>query len=246
MKKVEGYMRYLGEYLKNILIIEDEISVSEILKAYLEREGYKVSCADSGLVGLKIFKSANFDLVILDLMLADISGESVCKTMREFSDVHIFMLTAKADLKSRINGLDIGADEYLVKPFSPRELTAKVNALSRRWRLEFENKKPLFDNGSLVIDYEQREITLDDNEIKLTSNEFGILYQLVLNKGAVLSREQIISGALGFDFDGYDRTIDVHIRNIRRKIEKDTKNPIYIITVVKSGYKFGGELNCIK
>lgn len=232
--------------MKSILIIEDEISVSEILKAYLEREGYKISCAESGLAGLKIFKSSKFDLVILDLMLADISGECVCKTIREISDVHIFMLTAKADLESRINGLNIGADEYLVKPFSPRELTARVNALSRRWRSKPKSKKPLFDDGSLVINYEHRSITLDDNEIKLTSNEFGILYQLVLNKGAVLSREQIISGALGFDFDGYDRTIDVHIRNIRRKIEKDTKNPIYIITVVKSGYKFGGELSCIQ
>lgn len=227
--------------MSSILIIEDEKRVSEVLKAYLEKEGYKVYCTTKGLEGIEIFKSIDIKLIILDLMLPDISGEEVCKIIRQSSDVHIFMLTAKGALNDRIEGLNIGADEYLIKPFSPRELTARVNALFRRLSTDNSTSNLIFDGGKLSIDYDKRVVKVNGKEVSITPNEFDILYALVLNKGKVLSREQLIDKIFGIDFEGYDRTIDVHIKNIRKKIEEDTKNPKYIVTVMKVGYKFGGE-----
>jgi len=227
--------------MNNILIIEDEESVSEVLKAYLEKEGYKVSCTTKGLEGIELFKTIDFKLVILDLMLPDISGEEVCQLIRLKSQVHIFMLTAKGALNDRIEGLNIGADEYLIKPFSPRELTARVNALFRRLSAENNSSEFVFNDGRLCVDYEKRVVKIKGEEVPFTPNEFDILYTLIVNKGRVLSREQLIDKIFGIDFEGYDRTVDVHIKNIRKKIEEDTKNPKYIVTVIKVGYKFGGE-----
>lgn len=227
--------------MKNILIIEDEESVSEVLKAYLERDGYNVSCVSNGKKALEIFDKVEFKLIILDLMLPDIDGEEICKKIRAKSNVHIFMLTAKGTLNDRVQGLEIGADEYLVKPFSPRELTARVNALFRRISLKNEDNTVIFDDGRLYVNYEKRVVKVNRVEVPFTPNEFDILYILIINKGNVLSREQIIDKIFGIDFDGYDRTIDVHIKNIRKKIEEDTKNPKYIITVIRAGYKFGGD-----
>ncbi|CBZ02925.1 response regulator transcription factor [Clostridium botulinum] len=227
--------------MSNILIIEDEKRVSEVLKAYLEKEGYKVYCTTKGLESIEIFKSIDIQLIILDLMLPDISGEEVCRIIRQSSDVHIFMLTAKRALNDRIEGLNIGADEYLIKPFSPRELTARVNALFRRLSTYNSTSNLIFDDGRLGIDYDKRVVKVNGKEVSITPNEFDILYTLVSNKGIVLSREQLINKIFGIDFNGYDRTIDVHIKNIRKKIEEDTKNPKYIVTVMKVGYKFGGE-----
>ncbi|KRU27702.1 signal transduction response regulator [Clostridium sporogenes] len=227
--------------MSNILIIEDEKRVSEVLKAYLEKEGYKVYCTTKGLESIEIFKSIDIQLIILDLMLPDISGEEVCRIIRQSSDVHIFMLTAKGALNDRIEGLNIGADEYLIKPFSPRELTVRVNALFRRLSTYNSTSNLIFDDGRLGIDYDKRVVKVNGKEVSITPNEFDILYTLVSNKGKVLSREQLINKIFGIDFNGYDRTIDVHIKNIRKKIEEDTKNPKYIVTVMKVGYKFGGE-----
>lgn len=227
--------------MDNILIIEDEESVSEVLKAYLEKEGYKVYCTTEGLKGIEIFKSIDISLIILDLMLPDISGEEICKIIRKDSNVHIYMLTAKGALNDRIEGLNIGADEYLIKPFSPRELTARVNALFRRINSEKEIDKVIFDDGRLIIDYDKRMVKINGEEVPFTPNELDILYTLVINKGKVLSREQLINKVFGMDFEGYDRTIDVHIKNVRKKIEEDTRNPKYIVTVMKVGYKFGGD-----
>lgn len=224
----------------NILIIEDEEKVSEVLKAYLEKEGYKVYCTTKGLKGIEIFKTIDFKLIILDLMLPDISGEEVCKIIRQSSDVHIFMLTAKGTLSEKIDGLNIGADEYLVKPFSPRELTARVNSLFRRLSSENKISNFCFYDERLIVDYEKRSVKLNKEEVQFTPNEFDILYALIINKGNVLSREQLLCKIGDINFDGYDRTIDVHIKNIRKKIEEDTKKPKYIITVMKVGYKFGG------
>lgn len=227
--------------MNNILIIEDEEKVSEVLKAYLVKEGYNVYITSKGLEGIEIFRRMNIKLIILDLMLPDISGEEVCKTIRKISDVHIFMLTAKGDLEERIEGLNIGADEYLIKPFSPRELTARVNALFRRLDTVRDSSDFLYDDGRLSIDYDKRVVKVNGLEVAFTPSEFDILYALAINRGKVLSREQLIDKIYGIDFDGYDRTVDVHIKNIRKKIEADTKNPKYIITVMKVGYKFGGE-----
>ncbi|MFU0825413.1 response regulator transcription factor [Clostridium sp.] len=227
--------------MNNILIIEDEEKVSEVLKAYLEKEGYKVHCTTRGIKGIEIAKSVDIKLIILDLMLPDISGEEVCRIIRQSSDVHVFMLTAKGALEDRIDGLNIGADEYLVKPFSPRELTARVNALFRRIGTETKASSIIFDDGRLLVDYDKRVVKVNQEEIAFTPNEFDILHVLILNKGNVLSRQQLIDKVFGIDFDGYDRTVDVYIKNIRKKIEEDTRSPKYIITVTKVGYKFGGE-----
>jgi DNA-binding response OmpR family regulator len=223
--------------MNHILIIEDEESVSVVLKGYLEKEGYSVQCTTTGTRGIEKFKTTDFKLIILDLMLPDISGEEVCKIIRQTSDVHIFMLTAKGSLNDRIEGLNIGADEYLIKPFSPRELTARVNALFRR----LGSSNVIFNDGYLQIDCDKRTVSLLGKDIPFTPNEFDILCTLVANKGKVLSREQLIDKIFGVDFNGYDRTVDVHIKNIRKKIETDTKNPKYVVTVMKAGYKFGGD-----
>ena len=227
--------------MSNILIIEDEKSVSEVLKAYLEKEGYGVYCTENGLDGIEVFRKEKIDLVILDLMLPDIDGEEVCKILRRISDVYIFMLTAKSTLSDKIEGLNIGADEYLTKPLSPRELTARVNALFRRVCKSNDNVISI-NNGKLTIDTDKREVKLNGEEISLTPNEFDILYALALNKGKVFTREAIIERVFGIDFDGSDRIIDVHIKNLRKKIEEDSRSPRYIITVTKVGYKFGDEI----
>lgn len=227
--------------MNSILIIEDEKSVSDVIKAYLEREGYEVFVTENGLEGIDIFRKEKINLVILDLMLPDIDGEEVCKILRKISDVYIFMLTAKSTLNDKIEGLNIGADEYLTKPLSPRELTARVNALFRRVGVSKENILS-FDNNRLIIDIDKRSVKLNGKEVNLTANEFDILYVLALNKGKVFTREAIIERAFGIDFDGSDRSIDVHIKNLRKKIEENTKCPRYIVTVVKVGYKFGDEL----
>jgi DNA-binding response OmpR family regulator len=226
--------------MNNILIIEDEKSVSEILKAYLEKEGYEVFVTESGLEGVEIFRKEKINLVILDLMLPDIEGEEVCKILRRISDVYIFMLTAKSSLSDKIEGLNIGADEYLTKPLSPRELTARVNALFRR--LGGKDDNILSVDNNMVIDYDRRLVKLEGKEINLTPNEFDILYLLASHRGKVFTREAIIERIFGIDFEGSDRSVDVHIKNLRKKIEEDSRAPKYIITVTKAGYKFGDEL----
>jgi DNA-binding response OmpR family regulator len=223
----------------NILIIEDEEKVSEILKAYLEKAGYSVYCTTTGMGGIKIFEKIEFNLVILDLMLPDISGEEVCSVLRKMSEVHIFMLTAKSSLEDRIEGLNLGADEYLVKPFSPRELTARVNALFRRLNTN-KGEKKIYNNGDFEINYDERIVKVLGKEISLTPNEFDIVHILSSNKGIVFTRDQLIERIMGIDFQGFDRTIDVHIKNIRKKIEEDSRNPKYIVTVTRIGYKFDG------
>ncbi|MCY6959886.1 response regulator transcription factor [Clostridium brassicae] len=225
----------------SILVIEDEKSVADVIEAYLKKEGYKVYCTYKGIEAMEIFKSKEFKLVILDLMLPDISGEEVCKRIRSISNVNIFMLTAKGTLTDRIEGLNMGADEYLVKPFSPRELTARVNALFRRLNSEVKYDKLVFNNGDLTIDKSAREVKVEGEQVNLTPNEFDILYTLAVNKGKVLTREQLIEKVFSSDFDGFDRTVDAHIKNIRKKIEEDSKNPKYITTIIKVGYKFIGE-----
>jgi DNA-binding response OmpR family regulator len=242
--KTKDYNRYnkgLGvKFMNNILIIEDEEKASEVIKAYLEKEGYNVYCTAKGLEGIDLFHKIDFKLVILDLMLPDIDGEEVCKTLRRISDVYIFMLTAKVTLNDKIEGLNMGADEYLPKPFSPRELTARVNALFRR--VSEDSNTLFYDDKELQVDKNKRIVKLKGKEINLTPNEFNILYALIINKGNALSREQLIDRVFGIDFEGSDRTIDVHIKNIRKKLEDNPKFPKYIITVTKLGYKFGGDI----
>ncbi len=223
-----------------VLIIEDMIKVVEAVKAYLEKDGFIVDYAMLGSNALQIFSEKRYDLVILDLMLPDITGEEICKKIRQVSDVPIIMLTAKSSEDSKINGLNIGADDYLIKPFSPRELLARVKAILRRTIVEVDNKIIQF-NGGLSIDYETPAVYKNNIEITLTPNEFKILSFLSKNNGKYFSREQLIDNAIGSSFDGYDRAIDSHIKNLRHKIEDNPKTPKYIITQYGFGYKFNGQ-----
>src|SRR5512139_782412 len=223
---------------ESILIVEDEKKISEIVRAYLEKEGYRVRLAETGEQALKLLKDA-FDLVILDLMLPDIQGEELCSMIREGSEVPVIILTAKSGEEDRIKGLGIGADDYVVKPFSPRELVARVKAQLRR---SGRTKKKLlsYNRGALKIDVSNHEVLRDGSLVILTPTEFKILLSLAEQPGWVFSREQLVTVAQGFDFEGYDRTIDAHVKNLRRKIEKDSREPEFIRTVYGVGYKFTG------
>ena len=225
----------------NILVIEDEERVADIMTKYLEKEGYKVFTCYSGKSGLECFYHNKIDIVLLDLMLPDIQGDDICKEMRQVSNVYIFMITAKGTLDHKIEGFNIGADEYLVKPVSPREVVARVKALEGRKQREDNKDVLIFDKGRFKIYLEERMVQINNNEISLTPNEFDLLYQLALAPGRVFTRDQLIEAVMGIDFDGFDRTIDVHIKNLRKKIEEDTKNPRYIKTVTGVGYKFEGD-----
>ena len=226
----------------NILIIEDEVRVADIMTKYLEKENYRVFCAYTGKDGLDLFYKEKIDVVLLDLMLPDIQGEDICKEMRGVSNAYIFMITAKGTLDNKVEGFQIGADEYLVKPVSPRELVARVKALEVRKERE-ENKDTLvFDKGHLKIYLQERMVKVNNEIVGLTPNEFDLLYELASSPGRVFTREQLIEAVMGIDFDGFDRTIDVHIKNLRKKIEEDTKSPKYIKTVTGIGYKFEGML----
>jgi DNA-binding response OmpR family regulator len=221
-----------------VLIIEDEKKISDIVRAYLEKEGFRVRTADNGTDALTFFREGP-DIIILDLMLPDMAGEELCRTIRESSDVPIIMLTAKSGEEDRIKGLSIGADDYMVKPFSPRELVARVKAHLRR---AGKTKKRLlsYNRGSLQMDLERHEVVKEGSPLQLTLTEFKILTALAENHGRILSRNQIVNIVQGYDFEGYDRTIDAHVKNLRHKIEKDSKSPEFIQTVYGVGYKFIG------
>jgi len=221
-----------------ILVIEDEDKIAKILKAYLEKEGFMVTVAPTGQKALSTLKD-RFDLIILDLMLPDMDGEDICQTIRKDSDTPIIMLTAKSEEDDRVKGLGIGADDYVVKPFSPRELVARVKALLRRLKGSKENIS--FNNGNLVIDSFRFDVRKDGSIVILTPTEFKLLHCLADRPGQIFSRQQLVNVILGYDFEGYDRTIDAHIKNIRHKIEEDPRNPLYIKTVYGIGYRFIGQ-----
>ncbi|GBE00475.1 transcriptional regulatory protein SrrA [bacterium BMS3Abin07] len=221
-----------------ILIIEDERKISDIVKTYLERDGHDVSVADTGGEGISALKNKP-DLVILDLMLPDMSGEDICEAVRDDSDTPILMLTAKSEEEDKVRGLGLGADDYVVKPFSPREVVARVNALLRRTL----KKKTLlsFNGGALKIDVDAVEVYVDDRQMELTNTEYRILLVFAERPGNVFSRTQLVNMVQGYDFEGYDRTIDAHIKNLRHKIDPDSRTPRFIKTVYGMGYRFIGQ-----
>jgi DNA-binding response OmpR family regulator len=223
---------------QKILIIEDEEKIAEIVKAYLEKEGFGVALAETGEDGLRLLKESP-DLIILDLMLPDMQGEEICKIIRKGSDVPVIMLTARSSEEDRVNGLGIGADDYVVKPFSPRELVARVKAHLRR-AVKARGKIYSYNGGGLKIDIEKHEAFNESRPIILTPTEFKILVSLAENPGRILSRDQLVNIVLGYDFEGYDRTIDAHVKNLRHKVEKNSKSPEFIQTVYGLGYKFIG------
>ena len=220
-----------------ILVVEDEAKIAEIVKAYLEKELYRVTVAETGEKALSVLKKG-FDLIILDLMLPDMEGEDICRTIRDDSDVPIIMLTAKSEEDDRIKGLGIGADDYVVKPFSPRELVARVKALLRR--VKGSKEVISFNNGDLRIDSKRFEVSKNGSVVVLTPTEFKLLQCIAERPGQVFSRLQLVNVILGYDFEGYDRTIDAHVKNIRHKIEDNQKSPVYLKTVYGIGYKFVG------
>ncbi|WP_026486551.1 response regulator transcription factor [Caldanaerobius polysaccharolyticus] len=222
---------------RNILVVDDEEQIINVLKAYLEKEGYNVYTAYSGKEALDVFHKNTIHFIILDLMLPDVSGEEVCKKIRLKSQVPILMLTAKAEEDNRINGLDIGADDYMVKPFSPKEVMAHVRAILRRVdRNSIKADIIEFNNGDLTIDFDKMEVKKQGNNLKLTPMEFKLLSILARNTGKVFTRDELVVKMQGYDYDGFERTVDTHIKNLRRKIEDD-KNK-YIVTVYGIGYKF--------
>jgi len=220
-----------------ILVVEDESKIAEIVKAYLKKENFIVTVAETGQKAISRLKDG-FDLVILDLMLPDMDGEDICAMVRKDSDVPIIMLTAKSEEDERIRGLGMGADDYVVKPFSPRELVARVKALLRRAGGTAEVAG--FNNSDLMIDSLRFEVTKKGTQLVLTPTEFKLLQCLAGHPGQVFTRLQLVNVILGYDFEGYDRTIDAHIKNIRHKIEDDQRAPAYIKTVYGVGYKFTG------
>ncbi len=223
---------------ESVLIVEDETKIADIVKVYLEKEGYRVQHAADGAQALRLIRE-NFDLIILDLMLPDMQGEELCRVIRQSSEVPVIMLTAKSGEEDRIKGLGIGADDYVVKPFSPRELVARVKAQLRR--AGRSRKKMLsYNRGVLKIDLVNHEVLKEDAPVVLTPTEFKILLSLSENPGRVFSREQLVNIVQGYDFEGYDRTIDAHVKNLRHKIEKDSREPLFIKTVYGIGYKFIG------
>ncbi len=229
---------------KKILVVEDEEKIVEFIESYLLSSGYKVYKAFNGRDALELFNSQTIDLVLLDLMLPDISGEQICKELRKTSKVPIIMLTAKAQEESILNGLDIGADDYITKPFSPRQMVARVKALFRRVSEENTTTSSdilSFNNSDLLINQTDYTVRKAHEPVCLTPSEFKILMTLAKRPSKVFTREELISVAFDGDYFGYDRTIDSHIKNLRAKIETDPKDCKYILTVRGIGYKFGGD-----
>lgn len=228
---------------KKILIVDDEPKIVEVVKSYLEHSGYEAYSAYNGREALTVFREVEPDLVVLDLMLPDLSGEDVCRILRSKSNVPIIMLTAKVEEENILTGFDIGADDYITKPFSPRQLAARVGAVLRRVS-ENRGDDPdimAFNNNDLVIDDLKHEVRKQGNNINLTPSEYRILLTMAKYPQKTFTREELINLSFGEDFNGFDRTIDAHIKNLRQKIETDPKSPRYLLTVHGIGYRFNGE-----
>ena len=230
----------MGSNTKPILIVDDEPKIVEVVKSYLENSGYIVYAAYTGKQAFEIFEEKNPSLIVLDLMLPDTTGEEICKVLRKKSKVPIIMLTAKIEEEDILKGLGIGADDYVTKPFSPRQLVARVAALLRRTEDDSAVMNVLsFNNEDLIIDNNNYDVKKNGKPVNLTPNEFKILSTMAKYPKKAFTREELITMVLGDDFDGYDRIIDTHMKNMRQKIETDPKNPQYILTVHGVGYRFG-------
>jgi DNA-binding response OmpR family regulator len=223
-----------------VLIVEDELKLRELVRSYLERDGLTVLTAGTGADGLHLAATANPDLIILDLGLPDISGEAVAAEVRRGSGVPIVMLTAKVEEADRIRGLELGADDYVTKPFSPRELVLRVRAVLRRGSSHGEAEATReYGGGRLVIDEATRTVSVDGEQRDLTPTEWGILLALATRPGRVYSRAELINRARGHEFEGYERSVDSHIKNLRRKVEADPAQPEIVLTVLGGGYRLG-------
>ena len=223
-----------------VLVVEDERKIRDLVRGYLEREGLGVLTTESGAEAIALARASEPDLVILDLGLPDVPGEAVAREVRAFSQVPILMLTAKASEDDRIHGLELGADDYLTKPFSPRELVLRAKAILRRAASAADDEAPSsFGGGRLIVDEARREVHVQGAAVALTPTEFGVLVALARVPGRVYSRYELINRVRGYEFDGYERTIDSHVKNLRRKIERDPHEPEVVLTVLSGGYRLG-------
>lgn len=224
-----------------ILVVDDEPNLLRLVTAYLDQEGYQVKGVDAGLKALELFLSWKPHLVVLDLMLPDLSGEEICQRIRQQSDIPILMLTAKSGEQHLLEGFAIGADDYVTKPFSPKEVVARVRTLIRRSQSATLPQSDIlsFDQGRLTIHVPKHQVCKDGVLVNLTPIEYKLLITLARHLGRTYSRAQLVEKAMGHDYQGYDRTIDAHIKNLRQKIEDQPKEPRYLLTVFGIGYKFG-------
>jgi DNA-binding response OmpR family regulator len=232
---------------ERVLVIDDEPSVHDVARGYLEREGFQVLGAINGRDGLAMARDMKPSLIVLDRMLPDLTGEQICAAVRTESEVPILMLSARAGEVERVRGLDLGADDYITKPFSPRELVARVRALMRRANGPATAEAPVaaasapksFDDGRMLLDVDRHEVTIDSERVNLTPSEWRLLVALAESPGRVYSRFELINRVQGYEYEGYERTIDAHVKNLRRKIEPDPGRPSYVETVHGVGYRLG-------
>jgi len=222
-----------------ILVVEDQREIRELIAKYLVKEGYEVETAEQGFEALEIFQSKEIHLVLLDVMMPGINGFEVLAEIRKSSEVPVIMLTARQEEIDRLKGFELGVDDYVVKPFSPRELIKRIQVFLRRIYHEGDEITRQYQN--LILYPKSRKLTKDNLEIELTTAEYKVMYALFVNRGQILSREQLIQIAFGNDYEGYDRNIDSFIKRIRQKIEDDPKNPRMLVTKYGAGYLFGGE-----
>jgi DNA-binding response OmpR family regulator len=226
---------------EKILVVDDEPEIVRVLRGYLEQANYTVLTAYSGPEGLRRARTETPDLVLLDVMLPGMDGIDVCRTLRQSSDVPIIMLTARVEETDRVLGLELGADDYVTKPFSPREVVAPGRAVLRRTRGESGATTELLAVRELKLDVGRHTVALDGEPVELTPSEFEILRAMMNAPGRVFSRLQLLESAQGQAYEGYERTVDTHVKNLRRKIEPDPPNPVYIMTVHGLGYKLREE-----
>ena len=224
-----------------VLIVEDNPDTVELVSLYLRRDGHKVLSAHDGIEGLRLTRQARPDLVVLDLMLPKLNGIEVCRALRQESTVPIIMVTARVEEDDRLKGLDLGADDYVTKPFSPRELAARIRAVLRRTAKDALERGPAeVAHSGVMVDLHRRTVSVDGLNAALTPTEFRILVMLIKEPERTFSREQIIDRVFGFDFQGFDRTVDAHVANIRRKI-RPVDGPDHIQTVYGVGYRFSND-----
>lgn len=221
-----------------ILVVDDDKKTVDLIRLYLEKDGYRVLVAYDGRRAIEIARNRRPGLIVLDLMLPKVDGLDVCRLLRAESNVPIIMLTAKTTENDKLEGLDIGADDYVTKPFSPRELVARVRAVLRRGMAEEMSGPSQIQLGNMEVDFVRHEARVDGTSVHLTPKEFTLLEIMIKQPGRVYSRLELLELAFGFDYQGFERTVDVHVMNLRKKIELDPAQPRYVHTVYGVGYKF--------
>jgi DNA-binding response OmpR family regulator len=222
---------------QKILVVDDEREIVKLVRAYLEQAGFRVVTAADGQEALIVFRHEKPDLVVLDLSLPRIDGLDVCRTIRRESDTPVIMLTARVEEQDRLVGLELGADDYIVKPFSPREVVARVRVVLRRTQ-PAPSAPETITAADVTLDLTRHAVTVDGQSVELTPTEFALLRAMAAEPGRAFSRMELLDAAQGETYEGYERTIDTHVKNLRAKIEPDPKSPRYIITVYGVGYKF--------